>query len=404
MSPMRVGVLGAGVLGSSLAIMLARRGVHVTLFDQAPAPVAAASRWNEGKIHLGFMYGADPTLATARRVIPGGLAFPALMQRLIGTDLEAATTSSDDLYLCDPRSVVGPEAFEEYLRAVCALLEAHSYPGSYFAGVGRFAIRRLGAEELASIGPAEGFVAGFRVPERSVNTGWVADRLAAAVLAEQRVLPVLSTRVEAVRPVTSGARETWSVVTPLHTWPGFDVVVNALWQGRIALDRGAGVPLPREWSDRYRLSLFIRTERKVNLPSAVIAVGPFGDVKNYDGHHLYLSWYPAGLVAEHVGSDPVEPMLDRPRLARVQEEVLVELGARLHGVASLIGHMTDARVAGGWVHAAGTGSLADRAATLHRRDDFGVRQRGSYYSVDTGKYSTAPWLAQQLAEQILGRG
>jgi hypothetical protein len=53
------------------------------------------------------------------------------------------------------------------------------------------------------------------------------------------------------------------------------------------------------------------------------------------------------------------------------------------------------------VFAAGSGSLADPHATLHRRDKFGVRRRGTYYSVDTGKYSTAPWLAQQLAGEIL---
>ena len=57
-------------MGSSVALLLGRRGVQVTVFDQAPLPFAGASRWNEGKIHLGYLYAADPSLETARRVLP----------------------------------------------------------------------------------------------------------------------------------------------------------------------------------------------------------------------------------------------------------------------------------------------------------------------------------------------
>ena len=48
-----VAVLGAGIMGTCLALMLARRGRRVVLFDKAAMPMSAASRWNEGKIHLG---------------------------------------------------------------------------------------------------------------------------------------------------------------------------------------------------------------------------------------------------------------------------------------------------------------------------------------------------------------
>jgi len=50
----------------------------------------------------------------------------------------------------------------------------------------------------------------------------------------------------------------------------------------------------------------------------------------------------------------------------------------------------------------GTGALDDRRSGLHRRDRYGVQRRGTYHSVDTGKYSTAPWLAQVLATEIAG--
>jgi len=78
-----VAVLGAGIMGSSLALMLARRGSRVTLFEQLAQPFEAASRWNEGKIHLGFLYNADGSMQSAERMLPGGLAFKPLVEELI---------------------------------------------------------------------------------------------------------------------------------------------------------------------------------------------------------------------------------------------------------------------------------------------------------------------------------
>jgi hypothetical protein len=52
------------------------------------------------------------------------------------------------------------------------------------------------------------------------------------------------------------------------------------------------------------------------------------------------------------------------------------------------------------VFARGTGSLDDPATSLHRRDRLGIRRDGKYITVDTGKYSTAPWLAARLAEEV----
>jgi hypothetical protein len=61
----------------------------------------------------------------------------------------------------------------------------------------------------------------------------------------------------------------------------------------------------------------------------------------------------------------------------------------------------EATVEGGWVFAIGQGTLSDAQATIHRRHQFGIRRRGTYFSVDTGKYSVAPWLAKQVADAIL---
>ena len=115
---LRVAVLGAGIMGSCVALRLARAGCSVTLVDQAAAPMSGASRWNEGKIHLGFLYAADTSGRTAAALLPGGLAFRTLIEELIDSSIEAAVTADDDIYLVHPHSIVDADAMERYFRSL----------------------------------------------------------------------------------------------------------------------------------------------------------------------------------------------------------------------------------------------------------------------------------------------
>ncbi len=202
MSRRRVAVLGAGIMGCSVAIQLARRGFDVTVFDREPAPMAAASRWNEGKIHLGYIYGADPTLATAQHLLTGGLLFEDRLRELIDADLTEHVTADDDIYLVHRDSVVGPEILRPKFDAISALVREHPDASRYLVDVSDAQTEEIGTDELRTLAGAD-IVAGFRVPERSVETQWVADRLATAAAATSGVTLRLSTAVVGVEAVDS---------------------------------------------------------------------------------------------------------------------------------------------------------------------------------------------------------
>ena len=397
----RVAVLGAGIMGSCLALCLARRGVAVSLYDMEVAPMYGASRWNEGKIHLGYLYGADKQLTTARHLIPSGLAFAPLMRGILEEDLDVCTTEGDDIFLIHRDSVVGAEQARDYYRAVSKLVREAPGAQNYLVDVCAASCTELTSAELAELANPRHVAAGFRIPERSVETGWIADRTVAALESQGGISLRMSTRVSAVQSV-GDRRDRWRVC---HADGGeeFDCVVNALWQNRIDIDATVGLDPPAEWSKRYRLALFVHTARPLNTPSAVLAVGPFGDVKNYNGRDFYLSWYPAGLVHECDNTEPGEAFTPS---GFVPDAIVAATRRGLDGVLAGAGDILDAaarcKVAGGWVFAQGRGSLASRSSSLHRRDRFGICRHGSYYSVDTGKYSLAPWLAASLSEEIAG--
>ena len=401
MSRRRAAVLGAGIMGSAVAIDLARRGLEVTLIDREAAPMAATSRWNEGKIHLGYLYGADPTTATAQHILPGSLLFAERARELIGGELDGHTTSDDDVYLLHRGSVVGPDEVRARFGAISALIRQHPDAGRYLVGVSDARVTELTPAELRTVA-GEDIVAGFRVPERSVDTRWFADRLAGAVGSEPGVTLQLDTTVTGAEPCDS-VDGRWRVHSDNGYDEEFDVVVNALWGGRLPIDVTAGLIPEPPWSHRFRLCVFVRTRTQHDLPSAIVAVGPFGDVKNYNGRDFYLSWYPVGLVAEGAGLELEAPAVPTgPEAEAFVDRVRQALERVMSGIGPVFDDAESAIVHGGFVFARGAGALDDPRSGLHRRDRYGVERRGAYFSVDTGKYSTAPWSAQLIAAEIAG--
>lgn len=389
-------------MGSATALCLARRNVRVTLFDAAHQPFAGASRWNEGKIHLGYLYAGDPSLDTARRLLPGGLAFKRLTEELVGCSIDGATTEQDETFLIHRNSVVPPDAAARYFDAVTAMAAGHPEARGYLAPLTHARSTRLSEAALEATCDTAHVVAGFRVPERSVYTPWLADRFVDALSSEPRIEHRMQSRVVGVRRTTGTLAPPLFIETSVGVDGPFDAVVNALWEGRLAIDVALGLPTPSIWSHRFRLSAFLRAVRTVEVPSTVVVTGPFGDVKNYGGRDFYLSWYLTGLRAEGSGvAPPPVTMLDTGAQTRVAVEIIERLGEVVPSVMALRDCVADVRLEGGWVYAEGRGSLADPTSTLHRRDRVGITRTGAYFSVDTGKYSIAPWLASEVAHLIV---
>lgn len=390
-------------MGCSTALLLARHGVRVTLVDSAARVMHGVSRWNEGKIHLGFLYAADPSLATARRLLPGGLAFRRLVENLLGESIGPAIAPDDEIYLAHRDSVCGPQAMASYLDRVAALVREHPDVGGALAPDAGRRPQALDRGELEAIADPAQVVAGFRVAERSVSTAWLADRIEAAVLATPGIELRLGVRVDGVRP--DARRDHLHLATSAGDDGPYDAVVNALWHGRAAIDATMGLAAPGEISHRYRVSLFATLAHPVDLPSVVVGTGPFGDVKRYGPREAYFSWYSAGLLADGAAiAPPPTPTLTATDRDAIGHAILARLGEVLPPVRAAAAAIESSTVQGGWVYASASGLLSDPSSTLHRRDRIGITAAGRYVSVDTGKYSIAPWLAVQVAGQLIDSG
>src|SRR5688500_20318728 len=80
---MTVAMFGAGIRGSCTALELADRGFQGVLFERNAEPMSEASLYNEGKLHLGFVYAADRSFRTAERMIRDAVRAMTLLERWV---------------------------------------------------------------------------------------------------------------------------------------------------------------------------------------------------------------------------------------------------------------------------------------------------------------------------------
>ncbi len=95
---MRIAVIGGGIQEICIALELARRGAKVDLFESREALMLGASRHNEGKIHLSYVYANDAGFATARLMAEGAFSFASLLKRWLEHDINQIQISRPFYY------------------------------------------------------------------------------------------------------------------------------------------------------------------------------------------------------------------------------------------------------------------------------------------------------------------
>lgn len=384
----QVVVVGAGISGCLTAIQLADAGFEVVLVDRSGKAMTSTSRWNEGKIHLGYCYLGDPTLATARLMLDGAAGFVEGIERSTQRKFREEWFTQPVIYVVDPDSQFPAEELWERSRQLAGILaeRARAEPGLRRYVGGLPVLSRLEPEAAAQATGLDRVGAAWSTSERCVAPGPVATLIREAVT--ERRIPLVRATARGISPRGKG----W-VVEAQPESVSAQAVVNATWESRTVLDRDvaeAAGPL----SIRYKYALFGKGLKSMGcLAPSTRIVGRFGDVTPYGNGEAYLSWYPAGLAG--LSDDGTLPEHVEPALATLVAQTIAGLG--LHPDVLDAAHASW-EVRGGYVIANGSGDIDHPSSPLHYRDRFGVFELApGYISVDTGKYSCGPMLASRAA-------
>jgi hypothetical protein len=402
----RIAILGAGITGSCIALELAAHGVKVDLIDERQIPVDAASLHNEGKIHLGLIYAKDQSLNTAHKMIRGATSFHRLMNRWVDFSESTVQYSTPFVYARHRDSLISPEQMAAHYEACQKIFDDVTIDSkdTYLGHIDRLHIERLSTSAWDTELSPEYFDAVFQTSELSVDPADVATLLQNAVHHESRVQFIGGSRVVKMREIKNGSFEITTLREGIEESSVYDVVVNSTWQGRLALDRMLGLEPERAWLHRYKLANRINVLLSpTDLPSITGVLGPFGDLVNFGSNGLFLSWYPDGVLGTSSNIEPTDvgPLLTQEAHVSALQRSLDEWILRSPALARLDLEGCEMLPGGGYIFAWGATDVDDPKSKLHDRYEIGVKRKGDYYSVDTGKYTTAPLIAFETAQSIL---
>jgi len=394
----RIGIIGGGIQGCTIAMELARRGHACDILEQSPALMDRASRWNEGKLHLGFVYARDQSMATAKAMIDGSCAFFPFFHQFLGDSLHRVAHATCFDYVVHRDSLVSASETFDYLRRCEALLESHPNSQDYWPPAPRERITPL--DHTQHYNP-ELVTAAFRTPEISINPHRLAQLINRYVHAQPLIRVLPDTEVQSITRTPGGTFE----LKPSQSQSPrrYDIVVNASWESRIALDHQLGITPPHRWLHRYKRACQVRGANLIDAPSSTIVLGAFGDLVNFGNGSYYISWYPDGKIDQSTALKPseAESALTQTDRQKLQQQLISGLTTVIPSLATLDLSQATTIVRGGHIFAWGDKDVDHYDTQLHERASTGVATHfDTYHTVNTGKYCSAALNARETCNRI----
>jgi len=398
----RITIVGAGLAGCATALELARYGIETTLVDQDSRPMQRASRRNEGKIHLGFVYANEASRSTTDLMVDGATVFGPLVKSWLG---RPPIVSQPFQYLVHRDSVVDSARFEVHCASVGSAFErAMGNPDREYLGHRpRNLWNRLPRRRWRSHRAGGEIIDAFQTAEIAIDTDRLATELASRVLTEPRIRFVGDTTIQRFEPSGDG----FTVHGERHHLPWelrTNRLVNCTWERRAALDRSLGILPPNHLLHRLKYRAIVDLpSRWRNALSMTMVVGAYGDIVVRRDGTGYLSWYP---VCRQGWSTDCEPPRDwdfASRGALPRNEAVDMIAAILAGLEPYYPGISESRlrtIDAGAIVASGHTDVDDRSSGLHSRHRVGYEVRGNHYTLDPGKLTTAPMFGARLALHI----
>lgn len=401
-------MLGSGLTGSTVALELARAGRRVTLIEQDAVPLNRASLRNEGKIHLGLVFAADESLATARLMLEGALSFRRLVTDLLKGRTDALVMSTPFYYLVANDSILAPGELSKRYHAIESLYFERLRDDPKLDYLGRrppSLVRPVQLSGLRSRFRIDALQGAFETEELAIDTERLAVAIRVALSEDSNIRLLASCKVQSIARVPSGFHV--EGVGPDGTWHiRAEQVVNCLWENRLRIDAQLGISPASGWVHRLKYRVIAQLPPGLrNGPSVTMVVGRFGDVVVRPDGYGYFSWYPVGLRGwSHLleppdaWNAPCRGDIEREESDVLARQILAAVDGWYPGAADAIPVLVDAGV----IVAYGQTDVDDPGSGLHARTRVGVDSTDGYHSVDPGKLTTAPLFGFRAARHVMG--
>jgi hypothetical protein len=351
---------------------------------------------------MGFTYGLDRSGETGRLMMRSALDFSRTMERWFGKiDWDSMLLDKGYYLLHKTESLLQEDElvayYDDLQRYYTSILDSES---SYF---GKRPKKIFEVLPTIPDGVSPKLVSRvIKTEERIVEMFKFRDVIVENV--KKRNIKVL-TDTEVVGVRHEGSKFAVDVITKNGDKEQLkgDVVVNCLWNNRIAIDKTIGLDTVEDPLYRFKIGIFGKVSTPV-LNCSIIS-GAFGNISpRMDNDYAYISWHTDCM--QGMTTDGVTPKEWEAYFAKDQSK---ELTAKW--VSDAVRHISEfvpaaatfkpIKLLPGVICSAGKTDIGDKTSAVHRRAcQMGIYGSDGYFSVNTGKFSSAPLLAVELLNKI----
>lgn len=400
MKNLKIAIIGGGLTGCCAIAALSRIAKQITIFDSGPHLVGEASACNEGKIHLGYTYGMDKSLNTARLMAETAAVFEKLLTRWFGSEISKVTRSTYSHYAVHKDSLLSTDEYAVYAKDVSQIVKKTFKKHNTYFGVDlNQPPIKLSPNEVFTHYDTNNISSVFKTNEINIDPETIAKIIRKNITKIPGVTVRCNTEVLSIRIQNSKYILRLLISNTQQSEESFDYVINASWRDRLRLDLFLGLQPPK--NPLFRLKYFIRTRTKnLDVPTTTVVLGSFGDIVSFNDF-ICLSWYPSGRLEWYEGLSPrkVDSILtEEPLSTEIKKGIIKGLSTIIPGLSNIQDVESDLK--GGWIYAPAIKDVGDLQSQLHQRTQIGITQSGNYFSINPGKYTCAPYFANELASEF----
>lgn len=398
-------ILGAGIQGTCIALALARKGHEVTLIENKTEPLLGASGVGEARIHLGFMYSNDKSYKTSHFMLNAGLHFAPLLEKYVGKKINwDFFCSYPTTYFVTKCSL---NTTEEVVSCFADLekeyLKEYKNKNLHYCGNN---LGKLWKIIEPPVGVHKDFIeTAIKTCEVALNPLALREFLKDIIYANPKIKLLTEHHVQNVSRTSQGFHvEGWRTQDG-STWNlEAETVINCLWDGRLEIDAQLGMSCPEQWIYRLKYSIYIELNEKLKklASSYCFIVGAYGDIVLYPKTNLgYLSWYPTCKKA--VSTELRPPDSWKVTTEQEKQTIFLETRQALSHIIPDLSLCKMTQIKEGVIFSCGNDKedIDVKQSVLHKRDKIGIYQKDGYFSIDPGKYTCAPFFAEEFITKYI---
>ena len=390
----KVGILGAGLQGCCMALLFNKLGYDVTLIDQATDIMTRASANQEGKIHMGFVYSNDTSFETGKKMMLSALHFSHCIEYLLDYKINwGELKSTKFIYLVPHDSLVSNDKLEEYFNKLQDLYIKILTDEPYLSYLGEKPEKIFHKIPVPNDVDNTFFKYCFQTEEVAISQNVLKDHIKNTLISKGVKLNLN----ECILNVNRSSNIRFNVKTNKNIYQ-YEKVVNCLWENQRIIDQQLNVESKNENNLRLKFGIISKhIDELKTMPSMTIVNGPYGDYVNFQCHKdkkMYFSWYPISMYGMVVNQDvPNEwTMICK---GDINNDLLeYQLKTQLNKFQQLFSRQfkfDSPKLIAGIIVATGKEDINYLESKLHQRNDNPIFYQDGYYSISTGKFTSAPY-------------